>query len=254
MSAPIPLQSVHDAFEEELLGRLSFLPYLGFECVASELLRDLGYSDIQFTGRIAKRGRKPKGGVDFFASIETPVTSSRVVVQIKQYKIQRRHIDELRGTMVRHGGTLGIIISTHRSGRTAQEVASSFRGRPVRIVDGHELAKLMIEHGLGVQVSGFLNLGDPWYEIDQEYFQALERLGAAQQTDSSKQGQQQKQHKHQQLFKPASFHSLLATLRAARKQSDLRFAFDLVMTLIALAGALVLLSTVLKHLLHLPLT
>jgi len=93
-----------------------------------------------------------------------------VIAQIKQYRrpVQRRFIDELRGAMLRTGARQGLVISTGTFSEAAEQVASSERLAPIRLVGGDELAALMIRYGIGVEANG----GDE-HRADHEFFEDL---------------------------------------------------------------------------------
>ena len=53
--------------------------------------------------------------------------------------------------MVTKGATKGVFITTSTFSQTAQQTAQTNSGNQfIRLIDGPELAKLMIEHGVGV--------------------------------------------------------------------------------------------------------
>ena len=172
MSKPLSAIADSSQLERHLLDRLSRLPYNGFETVAIELLEQLGYTNVLSAGRKAKRGRKAFGGLDLFANVQTGATTLRVIVQLKQYPLQRRFVDEVRAAGVRLGIPSAIIITTRPVGKTAMEAARSFPGRPVKIIAGFELADFMVDFGLGVRRTCKGELA-----LDEAFFAARSPLG-----------------------------------------------------------------------------
>jgi restriction system protein len=169
-------------------------------------------------------------------------------VQLKQYRIQRRFVDELRSAMPRHGGSEGIIISTEPVGRTAREIAASPGERPVRIIDGPELASLLIRHRLGVRVVAFHYEADPVLEVDEDFFAAFRDVREAASKPHSSSRQQQKAY---------PLGSLRETIRAVFSDPDhlmIRLVVEPIIAA-ALVGCVVLLvAFLLKHVFHLPTT
>ena len=78
--------------------------------------------------------------------------------------------------MLRNGAPTGVLVTTSRFSRTAREAAACVPGRPIRLVDGPELANLMIALGLGVAERVDLATGRRSRTLDEETFRALERF------------------------------------------------------------------------------
>lgn len=141
-----------DSVAQELRDRLIDLDYRAFNQFIGSLLRRLGYTDVA-VGRRHWKGRTNRGGRDIDLHLKTGLTTGLIVVQVKQYTqpIQRRFIDELRGTMVRLGARHGLIITTATFPEGAKEAAQRAPIAPIRLIDGAELERLCFDHQLGVR-------------------------------------------------------------------------------------------------------
>lgn len=150
---PLPLTSPHQAVRDALLAELLALPFHAFEACIQELLHSLGYTQVQLLGRIAWRQKTRHGGHDLAAASNTGVTSTRVLIQLKQYRrpVSRRFVDELAGCLNRSDAEQGMIIATGSFSRAALKAAQENQIVPVRLVPGEELLDLLIAAQIGVQ-------------------------------------------------------------------------------------------------------
>ena len=135
-----------------LREKLLALSYPEFQRCLQHLLEAMGYADVAATGRIRRRGRNLDGGVDLVAWLQAGVTRFRIVAQAKQLKepVQKRSVDELRGAALRLDARQGVIMTTAGVSPVARAAAASVPATPIRLIDGAELAELMVRYGVGV--------------------------------------------------------------------------------------------------------
>lgn len=121
-------------------------PY-AVEILVKRLLEAMEYENVEVTKRSGD------GGVDVIADIEVGITLVREVVQVKRRRgnLQRRVLDELRGSLHRFDATRGTIITTGGFSRGAQEAAFERGAAPITLIDGDRLIDLLIEHEIGVR-------------------------------------------------------------------------------------------------------
>jgi restriction system protein len=121
-------------------------PYY-LEHIVKGLLESMNYENVEVTNRSGD------GGVDVIADIQVGITTVREVVQVKRHRrnIQRRVLDELRGSLHRFDATRGTIITTSRFSSGAQEAAFERGAAPITLIDGERLIDLLIEHEIGVR-------------------------------------------------------------------------------------------------------
>jgi restriction endonuclease Mrr len=79
--------------------------------------------------------------------------ANREVVQAKRHErtIQRKNLDELRGSLYRFNAVRGTIIATSRFLKGTEEAAIAGAAAPITLIDGDKLIDLLIEHGIGVR-------------------------------------------------------------------------------------------------------
>jgi restriction endonuclease Mrr len=143
------------ALRSEIQERLRSLSYRAFEAVVARLMAELGYMDVA-ADRSRFRGRNAGGGVDLAATTRTGVTEARVVAQLKHFSrpVQMRSVDEARGAALRCGARQAIIFTVGTFSPPARSAAASGQVVPVRLIDGEELAALLVRHRIGTDGDG----------------------------------------------------------------------------------------------------
>ena len=135
-----------------------------FEILVVDLLVKMGYGQGEAVGRVGD------GGIDGIIN-QDPLGLEKVYIQAKRYtagSVGEPDIRNFAGSMIARGATKGVFITTSRFSSTAVQTAAnvSQRNETIRLVDGNELAQLMIRHGVGV-------ITEYTYEIkklDENYF------------------------------------------------------------------------------------
>jgi restriction system protein len=148
---------------DELLVRIGNESYLGFEMLVLDLLRKMGYGEPEHTGKSGD------GGIDGIIN-QDALGLEKVYVQAKRWASQvgEPEIRNFSGSLDPHGATKGVFITTSTFSNTARQTAQiiSAGNKFIRLVDGNELALLMIRHSVGV-------VTEYTYEIkklDENYF------------------------------------------------------------------------------------
>ena len=135
-----------------------------FEQLVVDLLEKMGYGEGDAIGGSGD------GGIDGIINQDT-LGLEKVYVQAKRYtsgSVGEPEIRNFAGSMIARGATKGVFITTGSFSSTARQTAAnvSQRNETIRLVDGNELAQLMIRHGVGV-------VTEYTYEIkklDENYF------------------------------------------------------------------------------------
>lgn len=155
------LTEITENLETEILDSLSKIAPSSFESVIGELLKKMGYGKVQVTGRSGD------GGIDGTCSID-PLGLYKVHFQAKRWKNQVgvKDIRDFLGGIEAARVQNGIFVTT--SDFTQDALDTAHKSGRVRLVDGKELAGLMIEHELGVTRKR-LHLPS----IDRDYFEGL---------------------------------------------------------------------------------
>lgn len=157
----------------QIRARLLALSYRAFLQTVVHLLSAQGYTRVAPVGRSSFKGRNRAGGWDLEAHDYIDGEHFRCIVQVKQFASQaiyQRHVDELRGGLLRAGANEALLITLAALSPQARLAALAGGVRaPVRLTDGEELAAQMLEHRIGVcQVRG------KWV-VNALYFESLEK-------------------------------------------------------------------------------
>lgn len=150
---------------DEILNKKDFK---FFERLVVDLVLAMGYgSDEENAGVVTKA--TGDGGVDGVIS-EDKLGFNKIYTQAKCWDrgntVSRPEIQKFVGALAGMGANKGLFITTSQYSKDAMEYARSQHGAKVVLVDGMRLAKLMIEHGVGVSpVSQYVIK-----RIDSDYF------------------------------------------------------------------------------------
>lgn len=145
----------------ELIGQAS--PEF-FESLVLDLLHAIGYgvtrADLQTTGGTGD------GGIDGIISLDK-LGLDKVYVQAKRWQgtVGRPVIQGFFGALAGQRATKGVFITTSDFSQEAIRYAASVSGSLV-LVNGARLARLMIEHGVGISVTRTIRL----VRVDGDYF------------------------------------------------------------------------------------
>jgi len=156
---------VRDHVAAEVLERLRAVDPLRFVRIVLEVLTAMGYggSDPERTTLTA---RSHDGGLDGVIREDT-LGLDQVVVQAKRYNtpVDVKLIREFAGSLDEHGTDKGVFFTTDKFTGPARDFARSIKKRIV-LIDGPELARLMVRHRVGVTVTKTLSMA----RVDSDYF------------------------------------------------------------------------------------
>jgi restriction system protein len=137
-------------------------PY-GFERLVLDLLVKMGYG----TGQAV--GRSGDGGIDGVIN-QDPLGLEKVYVQAKRWagQVGEPEIRNFSGSLDARGASKGVFITTSNFSASAQRTADTISAgnKFIRLIGGDELARLMIEHGVGVVTEFTYELK----KLDENYF------------------------------------------------------------------------------------
>lgn len=134
------------AAREQLASYLATMNPFKFESLIKLLLEEMGYNGVEVTSPTNDKG------VDVVADIELGISSVREVVQVKRYKgsINRRVLDELRGSLHRFNAVRGTIITTGSFSSGTKQAAFERGAAPITLIDGEKLLDLLRQYEIGV--------------------------------------------------------------------------------------------------------
>ncbi|MDD3682642.1 restriction endonuclease [Desulfovibrio desulfuricans] len=159
---------LNGALRSDLQERLQAMHNADFERLIVKLMLGLGYG----AGGLGKRtGGTGDGAIDGIIT-EDVLGLDVIYLQAKRYSqdsaIGPDKIREFAGAMDAHGITKGVFVTTSRYTKAAREYAERSHKR-LRLIDGHELAGLMVQHDIGVRRYRSLELK----KLDVDFFEEL---------------------------------------------------------------------------------
>jgi len=136
------------SWEEELIDVLKSMEPDAFERLSQRFLRELGFINVEVTGKTAD------GGIDGVGVMKVGgVLSFHVVFQCKRYtgSVSSPAIRDFRGAMIGRADK-GLFITTGTFTRDAKREAQRDGAPPIDLIDGNTLAEQLKELRLGVDV------------------------------------------------------------------------------------------------------
>ena len=124
-----------------------------FESALQSLCKSMGFL-VQLTKH------SHDGGVDLVVEDTTPIRGGRYIVQAKRYEggVGEPVIRDLYGTLMHEGAVKAILITT---GYFTADARTFSRGKPIELVDGDALEKLVDQFHLSLEFSA-----DPKTEVE----------------------------------------------------------------------------------------
>ena len=138
----------NNRLSDEILDSVKGVTPAGFERLVVGLLSRMGYGDGQVVGQSGDQG------IDGILKQDV-LGLEKVYVQAKRHTSNQVGEPEIRnfsGSLVAQGASKGVFITTSVFSPTARQTAQtiSMGTQFIRLIDGPELATLMVEHGVGV--------------------------------------------------------------------------------------------------------
>jgi restriction system protein len=168
-----PQERIESAFDEqknsttnELLDRLKTCSPSFFERVVVELLLKMGYGGIAGRGEVTRFHND--GGIDGIIN-QDKLGLDMVSIQAKRWEgtVGRPIVQGFVGSMDYIRARKGVIITTSKFTKDAEDYVDRIEGKKVVLIDGKELADLMIDHNLGVVVKKTYELK----EVSNDFFE-----------------------------------------------------------------------------------
>jgi restriction system protein len=159
-------QRLRANLETELLEQVKATSPAFFERLVIDLLVAMGYGGSrQDAGRAI--GRSGDGGIDGIIK-EDKLGLDVIYVQAKRWEgtVGRPEIQKFAGALQGQRANKGVFITTSGFSKEAQEYAQVISSKII-LIDGEELAKLMVDHNVGVSTISRYELK----RIDSDYFE-----------------------------------------------------------------------------------
>jgi len=158
------LAELQEALEQEVLTQLRSINPASFERFVVRLLAAMGYGVGEVTGRSGD------GGIDGVI-YEDRLKLDRIYLQAKRWAdapVGGPDINGFLGALAKHGANRGVFVTTSRFTQDARRAVELPHLRLV-LIDGEELARLAVEHNVGVSVKRRIELK----RLDTDFFDDL---------------------------------------------------------------------------------
>ncbi|MEL7162133.1 MAG: restriction endonuclease, partial [Bacteroidota bacterium] len=158
-------KSMQKTLAAELLAKVKEGSPDFFEQLVVDLLINMGYGGA-VPGNGIVTPSSADGGIDGLIK-EDKLGLDVIYIQAKRWEntVQRPEIQKFIGALAQHGAKKGVFITTSGFSKGARDCRPMNDTRII-LIDGQELASLMIEHGLGVSIKETYLLK----RVDTDYF------------------------------------------------------------------------------------
>ncbi len=157
---------INESLAFELLGKIEESSNSFFEKIVVELLLKMGYGGSRKDAGKAI-GKSGDGGIDGIIN-EDKLGLDKIYIQAKKWgdtHVGRPELQKFAGSLEMHHATKGVFITTSKFTADARDYVKKIQ-KTIILIDGEELAHLMIEYNLGVSSVALYELK----KIDNDYF------------------------------------------------------------------------------------
>jgi len=157
------IKEMEAVLKDEILASLKIMHPEKFEQVVVDLMVAMDYGVGKTTRYVGD------GGIDGIID-EDELGLSKIYLQAKRYsdgKVQEKEMRDFMGALADKPVSKGVFITTSAFSDKAVNMARDSKHHVVRLIDGRELADLMMKHNLGVR----LKKGYEVKEIDSSFFE-----------------------------------------------------------------------------------
>lgn len=159
-------QNIRESLEQEILSKLKTIHPSFFERIVVQLLVKMGYGgSIQDAGKAI--GKSGDEGIDGIIK-EDKLGLDIIYIQAKRWEgtVGRPELHKFVGALAGQGAKKGIFITTSSFTKDALDYIPKNETKMV-LVDGEQLASLMIDFNLGVSIQNVYEIK----KIDSDYFE-----------------------------------------------------------------------------------
>lgn len=159
----LAIQNQNELVKKKLIEKIQEMDPFQFEYLTAELLRKIGYENVDVTKRSGDKGIDVVGNLTVGG-----LTNVKTVIQVKRYKtgnnISGKYITQLRGSA--EVDQRGLIITTSDFTKDAINESKATNKMPVALVNGEKLIELLFKYKVGVKEDTV-----SVYSIDTELFE-----------------------------------------------------------------------------------
>jgi restriction system protein len=162
----LAIKELNESVAADLLEQIHEATPLFFEKLVLDLLLNMGYGTSR--SELQHVGGSGDAGIDGIISLDK-LGLEKVYVQAKRWQntVGRPDLQAFFGALAGRKANKGVFITTSSFSKDAKIYAAQVSGSLV-LVDGAELAELMIEHGVGVSHTKVRIA-----RVDSDYFEEL---------------------------------------------------------------------------------
>ena len=162
---------INKILQEEVLEEVMRKDPYFFESLVVKLLQKIGYGTLKNSGKVTKKSNDE--GIDGIIN-QDKLGFDCIYIQAKKWDkdstVSRLEIQKFVGALAGQGATKGLFITTAKFSDGAREYSQKQHTTKIVLIDGMELAKLMIEYNLGVSVENIYEIK----KIDSDFFEELD--------------------------------------------------------------------------------
>jgi restriction system protein len=155
------------SLSDELLETVLAVSPRFFERLVLDLLLKMGYGSSLDSGQ--HTGQSGDGGIDGLIR-EDKLGLDTIYIQAKRYSrdngVSRSDVQSFVGSLMGLGASKGVFITTSYFTQQTIEYAKNVKNAKVILIDGQQLATLMIEHNVGVAIQKVYEIK----QVDENYF------------------------------------------------------------------------------------
>lgn len=162
-------QQMNDSLSFEVVDKLKLLTDKQFEKLVLEVLKAMGYGGFREDAS-EHTGKSSDGGIDGLIR-EDKLGLDTIYMQAKQYRditVPVSHVRDFAGSLLSKKARKGVFITLSAFPQSAYEFVNSIDPKII-LINGKDLAKLMIEYNVGVSIKRTINLKD----LDNDFFDEL---------------------------------------------------------------------------------
>ena len=151
--------------ETDLLSKIAKNSPTFFEELVAKLLLAMGYGGSE-NDILQNRGKSGDEGIDGIIKQDV-LGLDKIYIQAKRWSgnVSRPEVQKFVGAVHGQNANRGVFITTSSFTNEAREYANNINSNII-LVDGEQLAKLMIEYNVGVQVKDTIQIK----KIDEDFF------------------------------------------------------------------------------------
>ena len=162
---------INEILQEEVLEEVMRRDPYFFESLVIKLLQKIGYGTLKNSGKVTKKSNDE--GIDGIIN-QDKLGFDCIYIQAKKWDkdstVSRPEVQKFVGALAGQGATKGLFITTAKFSDGAREYSQKQHTTKIVLIDGMELAKLMVEYNLGVSVERTYEIK----KIDSDFFEELD--------------------------------------------------------------------------------